>query len=304
MVVETRMRAPLQALPLLLALALAAACGGAPEPVAGLEVELARKELPHRSYLPLQLAWRLREPLTATGALRVFVHLIDPEGSVARTFDHPWPHEWRPGSRVEYVVLLHQSALAPPLEPGGYGLTVGLYDEAGERWPLATRGETVDRYEYRVAELIVPPGAGQQPLYQFSSEWLAPEAGRDRQILTRRWLGGPGHLRAAGVLRPGELWLRLRLPQPGERQQLVLGEGASQQGVVIRSDCGGVEVRLAGAGEHDVVLPIAASGATAGGPEEGSCAIHLEPNFYLRELDSLSRRALSLEVLAWAPAPD
>lgn len=295
------MRDTFQASPLLLALALVPACGGSPPPVAGLEVELGRSELPHRGFVSLRLVWRPREALAPEGSLRVFVHLIDDESSVARTFDHDWHGSWRPGDRVDYSIRLHQSALAPPLAPGAYGITVGLYDEAGQRWPLATRGEPVARYEYRVADVTVPPEAGDAPIFQFSPEWLDVEAGRDLQVLARRWLSGPGHLRAAGIEGPGELWLRLWLPEPGNQQQLVLGEGARQQGAVIRSECGGVEVRLAGRGEHDVLLPLGPPAVEVAG-EAGACAVRIEPNFYLRELDSLARRTLSVEVLAWAPS--
>lgn len=266
--------------------------------VATVDVKTPVLDLPHRSFAPLSLSWRLHEPLVGrSGRLRVFVHLLDEPGSVVRTFDHPWPGSWRPGSRVDYTVDLHQSALAPPLEPGAYALTLGLYDGEGRRWPLATQGEAVDRHEYRVAEVRVPPESGSEPMFQFSPDWLASEPGRDRQILMRRWLTGPGHVRATGLERAGELWLRLLLPTGGAEQELVLTEGAQQQGVVVRCGCGEIEVRLAGSGIHDVVLPIEPGSEGA----DDSCAIEIAPNFYLLELDSAERHTVSLEVLAWSP---
>ena len=273
-------------------------CGGEPRSVATVEVESSDLELPHRGFTTLGLSWRVEEPLPGrTGKVRVFVHLLDEPGSVVRTFDHDWPDGWRPGSRVGYRVRLHQSALAPPIEPGSYALTLGLYDEAGRRWPLSVRGEPVDRHEYRVAQVRVPTDAGDEPTFQFSPEWSDSEPGRDRQILARRWLTGPGHLRAAGLEGAGELWLRLVLPSPGGGQELVLLEGAAQQEAVARSECGDVEVQLAGAGSHDVVLPMA---PTADGD---ACDIHIEPNSYLLELESAQRRAVGLDVLAWRPRP-
>ncbi len=58
--------------------------------------------------------------------------------------------------------------------------------------------------------------------------------------------------------------------------------------------CGDVEVRLTGPGSQDVLLPLAA--------EVSTCTVEIEPDFYLLKLDTLERRTLSLEVLAWAPA--
>lgn len=285
----------LQPFLLLPVLVLMPGCSGEPPAVAIVEVETRELDLPHRRFASLDLSWQPQEPLDGrSGQLRVFVHLLDEPGSVVRTFDHPWPGSWRPGSRADYRVKLHQSALAPPLDPGTYALTLGLYDSEGRRWPLATHGEAVDRHEYQVAEVRVPPESGSEPMFQFSPDWLDSEPGRDRQILARRWLTGAGHLRATGLDRPGELWLRLLLPTAGGEQELVLIEGALQQGAVVRSDCGDVEVRLAGSGSHDVLLPITPDG-------DDSCAIAITPNFYLLDLESAERRAVSLDVLAWSP---
>ena len=74
----------------------------------------------------------------------------------------------------------------------------------------------------------------------------------------------------------------------------MLAEGASQQEAVVSSECGGIEVRLAGAGSHDLVLPITP-------PAEGdSCAIEIAPNFYLLQLESAGRRTVALDGLAWS----
>lgn len=289
------LRSLLCCLLLLPALALAPGCGGEPPAVATVEVESSELELPPRHFATVELSWRLQEPLAGqTGPLHVFVHLLDGPGSVVRTFDYPWPDGWRVGKRVAYRLNLHQSALAPPLDPGLYALTLGLYDGEGRRWPLVTRGELVDRHEYRVANVRVPAESAGGPVFQFSPEWLDSEPGRDRQVLARRWLTGPGRLRIGGLEGAGQVLLRLLLPTASGEQELVLAEGASQQGAMVGSTCGDVEVRLAGPGSHDVVLPITPV------DDGDSCDVEITPNFYLLELQSGKRRAVSLDVLAWS----
>ncbi len=291
-------RYPLPFLSLLLpVLALAPGCGGEPPPVAVVEVGSPEIELPHRRFATLDLAWRMQEPLTdRSGQLYVFVHLLDEPGSVVRTFDYRWTGSWHTGGHVEHQVTVHQSAIGPPLEPGTYALTLGLYDEEGRRWPLITPGELVERREYKIADVRVPVESGGEPMFQFSPDWLDSESGRDRQVLERRWLTGAGHLRATGVEGPGELWLRLLVPTAGDRHELVLAEGAAQQGTVVRTDCGDVEVRLAGTGGHDVVLPITPAA------DADSCTVEIVPDFYLLELESGARRTVSLDGLGWSPS--
>lgn len=288
--------APHRAVAVACLLALSGGCRGDAPPVA--EVELAASDwlLPHRSFLPVELSWRLNRPLDGVeGEPLVFVHLLDGDGNVVRTFDHPWPGSWRPGTRHDYAVNLYQSALAQPLEAGSYSLTLGVYDRAGNRWPLAAGGQAVDRFEYLVGEVRVPEESG-GPTFQFSHSWLPPEAGRNRQVISRRWLPGEGQLEVSGIDRPGTLWLGLWLPAPGASQQLVLSEGATQQGAVLRSGCGGVEASISGPGRHEVELRLEAPADPA-----QRCTVAVQPSFYLLGLDSLERRALSLEVLAWRP---
>ena len=276
-------------------LALTAGCGGEPAPVAVVEVDSSEIDLVHGRFVSLNLSWRMQEPLAGrSGQLHVFVHLLDEPGSVVRTFDYRWPGSWQPGSRAEHRVTVHQSATGPPLDPGTYALTLGIYDGDGRRWPLTTRGELVERHEYRIADVRVPAESSGEPMFQFSPDWLDSEPARDRQVLGRRWLAGAGYLRATGVERAGELWLRLMLPTAGSRQQLVLGEGAAQQGTTVRTACGDVEVHLTGTGSHDILLPMTPA-------DDGSCTVEIEPNFYLLELEAGERRTLSLDGLAWAP---
>ena len=111
-------------------LALASVGCGRDRPVAELEAEPAALRLDFPRFAVLTLTFRITgERPGGPGPLPiVFVHLLDGSGTVVRTFDHPFPAAWRVGATVEDRVTLYQSALARPLAPGPYRLTVGLYD--------------------------------------------------------------------------------------------------------------------------------------------------------------------------------
>src|SRR5262245_39249838 len=99
-----------------------AGCGGPQTPVAQLTVEPRQVTLPPAQVRPLRLTW------TPSAALEgeeptVFIHLLDADSKVVRTFDHSFPERWREGTPVSYDVDLYQSALAPPLPAGQYRLT-------------------------------------------------------------------------------------------------------------------------------------------------------------------------------------
>ena len=67
--------------------------------------------------------------------------------------------------------------------------------------------------------------------------------------------------------------------------------------VLVASDCGQMEMSLAGFGYHQVEVPIV-------GDEEGQlpeeCEIRFDPNFERVRLDTLERRSFVLEVIAWS----
>jgi hypothetical protein len=283
----------------LVAAGVAAGCGGAPDPVARLESAPSRVTLPYPGYADLEL---VLEPLSeldaAVAAARpvVFVHLLAEPGDVRRTFDHPLAARWLPGVPRTLEVRLYQSALAPPLAAGRYSLSVGLYQPGGERWALETAGREVGSLEYLVAEVEAPSPPGNGVRFDFSPGWRAPESGTDRQVLARRWLAGPGVIRVSGVQRGGVVWMVMRIPSaedPGAR--LVLAEGADETEVLITVDCGAAEAHVAGAGVHDIELPLY--------PEAGadSCQIRFQPNFHQVLEDTFERRSVVLEVLSWRP---
>lgn len=272
------------------------ACGPTEVPAASLTVEPTALTLPYPGYADLRLDFVMKEPLDGDVRPLVFVHVLDASGDVVRTFDHELPEAWRPGSTVSDTVTLHQSALAPPLPPGSYDLTVGLY-RGDRRWPLETDAPAAAHAEYRVAEVTVPQDGSKAPMLHFSPSWMATEAGSDAQVLARRWLAQDGTLRLADVAAPGTLRLSLNLPEPGNQEDLVLEEGHQEPSVSIESDCGGgFSTTLAGFGPHLVEVPVQAG-------EDGSvpdiCELTFDVHSHLLERRTLQTRAVLLEGISW-----
>ena len=111
---------------------------------------------------------------------------------MVRTFDHPFPQRWREGTPVSYDLKLYQSAMAPPLPPGKYQVTLGLYGKDGKRWAARRPGRAggarrVQGRRGRGAERQTPARASPSP----RPGWTV-EPGGDRQVLARRWLVEPG----------------------------------------------------------------------------------------------------------------
>ena len=102
-------------------------------------LERGETAIPLTAYGPLQpgtilrlnLVWQPLRPFTDT--LKVFVHLVDPNGNVLAQFDgqpqqgqHP-TDQWLPGEMIDDSYDLRFPAEGPP---GPYRVYVGLYDEA------------------------------------------------------------------------------------------------------------------------------------------------------------------------------
>lgn len=280
------------ALPLLL---LSLSCGPDGQPVAEVRTPSdAQVELAYPGEASLSLGWKpIRALEGSQGAPRIFVHLLDDDGKVLRTFDHPVPFPWRLGEEQEHRVTLWQSALVAPLEPGTYELSFGLY-EGERRWALETDAAQIADEEYLLGrvEVTAPP---QEPLELSFDGFHLDERSGDRQILIRRWLGGDaGQIELAAFDGALELVVGLRIPDPGRIPlRLVLDEGAEEAMVRIASGCAEKTVSLSGSGLHDVKLRLR--------PEspETSCTVTLETNFLLLDVDSLEKRSVSLERLTW-----
>jgi hypothetical protein len=283
-------------LPLALLLPLCvASCGQEATPVARLEVTPKKVRLPYPELHTIHLAWQPSMPLEgSTGTPTVFVHLLDEDRKVVRTFDHPYPGRWREGQPVAYDLELYQSTLAPPLPGGRYSLTLGLAGEGKQRWAIDGLGEPVARMEYLAAEVEVPAAVKNKksgPRFTFSEQWLPPEPGADRQLIARRWLSGPGGMRVAGLRQPGSIWLVLRIPEPQVAGNLKVNDGGVPS-VRIEGSCGDYEASISGPGIHKVEMPVADP------PKNGQCRLALTPNF---QFGTGGPRSVSLENASWSP---
>lgn len=279
-----------------LAAGLFAGCGGQQTPVAQVTIEPRQVSLPFAQVRPLRFTWTPSQALEGE-APTVFVHLLDTDGKVVRTFDHPFPQRWRESTPVSYEVDLYQSAMAPPLPAGKYRLTLGLYDKEGKRWALDGLGEpTAGRNEYDGATVEVPAG-DPKPRFAFSANWLPIEPGGDRQVLARRSMVSRSAVRLVDQTGPGTLWMVLRIPPvdlPDTR--LVLDPGATAPSVLVVGNCGGTETNLTGPGTHEVEMSMDAP------PPNGFCRVLLSSNFLLEPTTAVARkRSVSLENIAWVP---
>jgi len=277
------------------------ACGHEGAPVGELAVSRTSLVLPFPERTDLTVSWtpqhRLRD---LEPPLRVFVHLRGTGGQILRTFDHPFPAPWEPGRVVQYDIALFQSALGPPLAPGTYDLTMGLYDAAGRRWAVNAPGEVVARDEYRVAGVVVPMATPPVPQFVADASWGLVEGGGGAQILGRRWLTRSGHLSLQGIQSNGTVWMRLVVAAASdENQQLVMDPDADQQAVRISTSCGSGQELLTGDGPHEVRLAIESNGS---GDAQQPCDIRFDANFQVVDLETLKRRVLQLEILAWIPS--
>lgn len=272
-------------------LALLAACAGEPVPVGRVDLEPRTMTLPYPGTAQAEVSWEPIAPLGAVdGELRVFVHLLDAEGELVRTFDHPFPDGWEVGKPLSYPLDLYQSALGEPLPAGEYELTLGLHD-ADRRWPLETTGAEVGRHEYRLAAVRVPDVAPAGfPDLAFSEGWLAPEPGADRQILGRRWLGAEGTIVVTGSGTAGRLSLSVVVPELSQGIERTLEAGGIGPALRVASTCDASETMVTGTGSHHVDLAV---------PAEADCAIRFDPNYRLTLAGTSGARSVVLENLYW-----
>jgi len=289
-----------------------AACGGGEPaaPVARLELGRSDLVLPAAGRATLATVWH---PLTGLGPDDphpvVFVHLLDRDGALLRTFDHPLAAGWVPGESVRDPVALWQSALAPPLDPGRYTLTLGLVDAgSGQRWPLrfAEPGPEegpveVDRAEYQVATVVVPAddagAGGAAPRVSFEGPWRPPSRVDDRQLLATRMLTADGALVLRGVTEPLTVEMVLRIPNEEETgYRLVTEGGSAPPTATVRSTCAREPTEIAGSGSHEVRLMLRP-------PADGDeCTVRIAPGYVYVDPTTFDRIALELRRLTWMPA--
>ncbi|MEM7481888.1 MAG: hypothetical protein AAF481_12000 [Acidobacteriota bacterium] len=297
-------------------------CAGEVPPVARLAVAAPVDfELGYPQEKEVRLSW---QPLTDLDAdvnaqPHAFVHLLDADGRLVRTFDHPLPAPWVVGETIEYDLVLSQSAMAPPLAAGTYDLVGGLYDPAaGERWALELDGEESRRQAYRWMQVQVPQ-ADLGPTLDYRGAWAPVTAGTDQQVLASRGLRGAGDVHLSGIGdRGGRLSLRLWLPAAADASQQIrfLGEETTQRLSAV-SSCGGAEVAVTGSGFHELSIAVdptaqepPAEGASAApqpaapqpaAPEPAGegCAVTLTPNFILVTQGDPQPLAARLHGLYW-----
>ena len=277
-------------------LALAAGCSHGDDPVGGLTVEPAHVTLAYPQPIPVRLTWTPTVlPESDSGTLVVFVHLLSGPKQVIRTFDHPFPKTWTPGTPVTYSIDLGQSALAPPIVPGHYILSIGLYDGAHQRFALRTTGQELAHQEYQVAEVEVLPTAAPAPTFAFSSGWDAPEPTGDNQKPMRRWVDDPGTITISGMPANGIVRLSLRVPEvkTDGGEKLLLDPGVERPRVAVTSTCGAGQLPVDGYGPHVLDVRVAAG---------QSCDITVDPLFKVVRSDTVTPRAPAfLEDLEWKP---
>jgi len=274
-------------------------CEKSSEPVASVRIEPSQVQLPYPGFAKVELTWDLAAPLDeVSGDPLVFVHLLDGEGNVERTFDHDLPFDWQAGTSQSYEITLFQSALGPPLDSGEYRLSLGLYEAGGQRWTLSDSGEEVSQLEYLLATVNTEGDPSAVPMFYFSPSWLPLEAGTDVQILGRRWLTDEGTIRVAEVPSTGTVWIQLLLSEARPQlEEMSLLEGESEPQVVLTDTCAGEEMTVSGYGAHGLQVRVEAN-------EEGllpeECEIVVRPNFQIVEIDTLARRSVGLQILTWS----
>ncbi len=272
------------------------------EPVARLSVDEPSLELPFPEWRSLRLTWTPEKEVPRGGPLLVFLHLLNDDGELVRTFDHPLQGEWVPNQPLSYDVRIFQSALGPPLEPGDYALTAGLYTADGERFPLNvgdTEARTPRRREYTLATVSVPEVSPDAPGFAFANNWGDLETGEDAQILGRRWLEDDGVIRVLNLEVPGSVWMRLRIPADdgtGSGRTLALRDAGQAPTLEVASSCSGAVRILEAPGTHEEVLPVFPQ---ADSPE---CTLRLSANYRLVDAATLREDVAALEIIAWTPA--
>ena len=116
--------------------------------------------------LNVTLNWNASQ--SVPGDLHIFVHMLNPDGSLAAQHDSPpllglmpfW--QWQPGDRVQDIHPIDLSVLSRSQD---YSVTVGLYDAGtGQRLPvIAANGEPVADNAIRIAAFNLDSSAPKCP---------------------------------------------------------------------------------------------------------------------------------------------
>jgi hypothetical protein len=131
------------------------------KPVGSFAVAPSESSVAPGACAPLRFTFRPVAALDRVhGKPAVFVHFRTESDRLVGGLDHYPPAPWAPGVVQSYEVQICPASIEPPLAPGRYRITAGLYDDSwGYRWPLETGGaEELDTREYFLATVTVGPG--------------------------------------------------------------------------------------------------------------------------------------------------
>jgi len=235
------------------------------EPLARLAVAESALDLPwpQRREIRVDLDLLAELPVDA-GPPRLFVHLLDSDARIVRTFDRELEPEWWPGDRIRVPVVIEQSALAEPLPPGRYRLVIGLYDLRFGRYLVERAPDGASVRAVEAGSVEVPesgPGAG----VKFVSGWFETQAQRDQQVLGARPLapGGVGELRVGPLREPARLYAMVAIRGVDARvSEIATEDPGGAQHLTLEVACTGEVVTATGEGVHllEVALPARTDG--------------------------------------------
>ena len=207
-----------------LAMFAGASCAESVEPVATLEMRIARDTAPQGSVIDTALSLTVLPAFEPSDHdYRVFVHFLDVDGNLLWTDDHDPPtatSSWRPGQTLSYerrVPIPEQSYL------GRATVAVGLYSASrGDRLPLD--GHDLGQRSYGAATLTIEAATERNAL-TYLNGWYRTESGSvaGRGGLHWRWTSESAGL---SFLNPySDVVLQLLLDGrpdlvPGGRQEL------------------------------------------------------------------------------------
>ena len=272
------------ALPMaLLALAVAAACGGGPE-VARLDVVPAidlADSVPLGEPLNLRYSWTPGAGFEAPSEdYQVFMHMVDPQGNIVLQDDH-YPSEptsqWRAGGTVAYSHWMY------PPEVEYLDIVLGLYSmdgraeiRSGEEWAEAV---TIHRLNIRADDMSGIP--------VFMDGWHPQEEVTEPVPLKWRWTNAEAHAVFTNPRKDAVLHLRAHGPFDEVGAQtiiLLLGE----------TEVARVEVTAADEFMERIDLPVAAMGDN----DWIELTMRVEPPLRLQDLDPTSQddRTLGIQV--------
>ncbi len=289
---------PASALVLAVAALALGACKASKAPIARLETTppALRLAWPESTEIEIAIAPTAELPEGVERPI-VFVHLLDRPGSVVRTFDHELRAAWKPGREIRYRLRIFQSALAPPLPPGRYLLSIGLYDPELGRFALDTRGRESAKQEYQIATVEIPPTSAGGVEARFSGDWLAPEPTAERQVVASRKLrgGGSGTIAFGPLAGAGTIHLGLVVPgASGAGTRLEMNDSTGGPKVKVSTSCGGQQTEVSGTGRFDLEVALPDGGAAL------SCELVIEPNFVVTWNDRTETISIRLEELSFS----